>query len=54
VKQKFGDGGAWKWNRKGFEIDLTQIMSVTCAHFGALKFAKPPRDPEKSGRVLVM
>lgn len=54
VKQKFGEGGAWKWNRKGFEIDLTQVVSVTCAHFGALKFAKPPRDPEKSGRVLVM
>jgi hypothetical protein len=54
VKQKFGEGGAWKWNRKGFEIDLTQILSVTCAHFGAVKFAKPPRDPEKSGRVLVM
>ena len=54
VKQKFGEGGAWKWNRKSFEIDLTQIMAVTCAHFGALKFAKPPRDPAKTGRVLVM
>jgi len=54
VKQKFGEGGAWKWNRKSFEIDLTQIMAVTCAHFGAVKFTKPPRDPEKSGRVLVM
>lgn len=54
VKQKFGDAGAWKWNRKGLDVDLTPIMSVTCAHFGAVKFAKPIRDPEKSGRVLVM
>lgn len=55
VKQKFGDGGAWKWNRKGLDTDLGPIMSVTAAHFGAVKFAKPPRDPDKKpGRVLVM
>jgi len=54
VKQKFGEGGAWKWNRKTFEVDLTQIMAVTCALFGAVKFSKPSRDAGKAGRVVVM
>lgn len=57
VRQKFGDGGAWKWNRKGFDIDLTQTMSITCAHFGAVKFAKPRREqPAESAdrRLIVM
>lgn len=40
VKQKFGDGGAWKWNRKSLEVDLTPTMAATCAHFGAIKFGK--------------
>jgi len=54
VKQKFGEGGAWKWNRKGFEIDLTQIMSVTCAHFGAVKFAKLRKSGDSGGKALVL
>jgi hypothetical protein len=53
-KANLGDAGGWKWSRKSLEVDLTPLMSVTCAHFGALKFAKPPRDPAKAGRVLVM
>lgn len=54
VKQKFGDGGAWKWNRRGFDIDLTQIMSVTCALFGAMKFAKKPRPVGAEKRKTVI
>jgi len=54
VKQKFGDGGAWKWNRRGFEVDLTQIMSITCAHFGAVKFAKKPRAVGAEKRKVVI
>lgn len=54
VKQKFGDGGAWKWNRKGFDIDLTPIMSVTAAHFGAVKFAKKPRADGAEKRKTVI
>jgi len=55
VKQKFGDGGAWKWNRKGFDIDLSPVMSITCAHFGAVKFAKS-KVPGSSGggKVVVL
>jgi hypothetical protein len=54
VKQKFGDGGAWKWNRKTFEVDLTQIMAVTAAHFGAVKFARKPRATSAGKRKAVI
>ena len=54
VKQKFGDGGAWKWNRKGLDTDLTPIMSVTAAHFGAVKFAKQPRADGAEKRKTVI
>ncbi len=53
-KATLGDAGGWKWSRKTLEIDLTPLLAATCAHYGVVKFAKPPRDPEKSGRVLVM
>lgn len=54
VKQKFGDGGAWKWNRKNLEVDLTPTMAATCAHFGAVKFGKR-REPgeKKKARVSI-
>jgi len=54
VKQKFGEGGAWKWNRKTFDIDLTQIMAITAAHFGAVKFAKKPRAEGATKRKTVI
>lgn len=53
VKQKFGDGGAWKWNRKGLDIDLGPIMSVTAAHFGAVKFGKR-KSGDSGGKALVL
>jgi len=53
-KASLGDAGGWKWSRKTLDIDLTPLLAATCAHFGVVKFAKPPRDPAKSGRVLVM
>lgn len=53
-KANLGDAGGWKWSRKTLDIDLTPLLAATCAHYGVVKFAKPPRDPEKSGRVLVM
>jgi hypothetical protein len=52
VKQKFGDGGAWKWNRKNFDVDLTPIMAITCAHFGAVKFAKERK--KRSGGSIIL
>lgn len=54
VKEKFGDGGAWKWNRKGLDVDLTPIMSITAAHFGAVKFAKVRKSGDSGGKALVL
>jgi hypothetical protein len=54
-KEPYGRGGAWKWNRKSFEVDLTKIVAVTCAHFGAVKFAKfrkPGATP--GGKVVIL
>jgi hypothetical protein len=55
TKENFGPAGAWKWNRKSLDVDLSPLMAATAAHFGAVKFAKkPPVDPSKVGRILVM
>jgi hypothetical protein len=54
-KEPFGKGGAWKWNRKTFEVDLTPIMAATAAHFGAVKFGKRRSSSgEGRGKVLVL
>ena len=49
-RYKIGDAGGWKWSRKDLDSDLTQIMAVTCAFFGALKFARV-RSERQKGRV---
>lgn len=54
VKQKFGDGGAWKWNRRGLDTDLTPIMSATAAHYGAVKFAKPRADGAEKRKTVIL
>lgn len=53
TKENFGPAGAWKWNRKSLDVDLSPLMAATAAHFGAVKFGKRT-NPDKSGRVLVM
>lgn len=40
-RQGIGDAGGWKWSRKRMDSDLTPLMAVTCAWFGAEKFARP-------------
>jgi len=42
TKKPVGKAGSWAFARDDVEVDLTQIMSVTCAHFGAVKFARKP------------
>jgi len=54
TKEKFGHGGAWKWNRKSLDVDLSPLMAATAAHFGAVKFGKRRQADSKPGRVLVM
>ena len=53
-KEPFGKAGAWKWNRKTFEVDLTPIMAATAAHFGAVKFGKRPRATSAEKRKVVI
>ena len=52
-RQSIGDAGGWKWSRKNLDSDLVPLMAVTCAWFGAEKFAKPPRSSVQKGRVLL-
>ena len=55
AKENFGPAGAWKWNRKSLDVDLSPLMATTCAHFGAVKFGKRKTSAGgKSGRVMVL
>lgn len=54
VKQKFGDGGAWKWNRKSLDVDLTPTLAATCAHFGAVKFGKRVSVTRERKKVVIL
>lgn len=53
-KDKVGKAGAFKWNRLNLSVDLGPFISVTCAHFGAVKFAKRPRTgPAKKRHAII-
>lgn len=56
TKESFGPAGAWKWNRKSLDVDLSPLMAATAAHFGAVKFAKKSKAPGSSsgGKVVVL
>lgn len=56
TKKPVGKAGAWAFARDDVDVDLTQIMSVTCAHFGAVKFSKVKSGSsgESRGKVLVL
>jgi hypothetical protein len=53
-KDKVGTAGAFKWNRLNLTVDLGPIISVTCAHFGAVKFAKRPRVGSAKKRYAIV
>lgn len=47
--------GAFKWNRSNMDVDLRHVMAVTCAHFGALKFARRRRaESERKQRHAIV
>lgn len=53
-KDKVGTAGAFKWNRLNLTVDLGPIVAITCAHFGAVKFAKRPRSgPPRKRHAIV-
>lgn len=55
TKKPVGKAGAWAFARDDLEVDLTPIMSVTCAHFGAVKFGRRPAlDSESIGGSVVV
>lgn len=55
TKENFGPAGAWKWNRKSLDVDLSPLMAATAAHFGAVKFGKRrSADSDGKGKVLVL
>lgn len=39
-RENVGVAGAFKWNRVSLDTDLGPIMAITCAYFGAIKFAR--------------
>jgi hypothetical protein len=54
TKENFGHAGAWKWNRRSFDIDLSPLMAATAAHFGAVKFGNKPRAEDAKKRRTVI
>lgn len=54
TKENFGPAGAWKWNRKSLDVDLSPLMAVTAAHFGAVKFGRRRRVRDESTRRTVI
>lgn len=54
TKENFGHAGAWKWNRRSFDIDLSPLMAATAAHFGAVKFGNKPRTEDAKKRKVVI
>jgi hypothetical protein len=50
TKENFGHAGAWKWNRRSLDVDLSPLMAATAAHFGAVKFGKRRRNRDTSKR----
>jgi hypothetical protein len=46
--------GSFKWNRDSLEADLAPIVAVTCAFFGAKKFARriAKSSPKKRGAIV--
>lgn len=53
TKENFGPAGAWKWNRKSLDVDLSPLMAATAAHFGAVKFGKR-KTGDSGGKALVL
>lgn len=42
-KRPIGMAGGWGWDRKNYEINLSPLVSVTLAHFGATSSVKTSR-----------
>jgi hypothetical protein len=52
-KRRIGDAGAWGWDRKNFDVDISSLVAVTLARFGAT-VSKQPKQSTGGRRVVVM
>lgn len=50
-KRAIGQGGSWGWDRRTTDIDLSPLVSVTLAHYGALT---SKRNPNRKSKVVMM
>ena len=47
--------GSFKWNRTSLDVDLAPLVAITCAFFGAKKFARRiPKSSEKKVRGAIV
>lgn len=53
-KEPLGKAGAWKFSRTSVDVELHPLMSVTCAHYGAIKSKPRKAASGDSGRVVVL
>lgn len=44
IKEPLGKSDSWKFGRSSLSVDLGPAVSAACAFFGALKFARKPRN----------
>lgn len=52
-KRRIGDAGAWGWDRKNLDVDISSLVAVTLARFGAT-VTKQPKSSTGGRRVVVM
>lgn len=53
-KRSIGQAGAWGWDRKSAELDISPLMAVTLARFGAVVAQRKKTGPEAGSRVVVL
>lgn len=50
-KRGVGDGGGWVWDRRDPDVDVSPLVSITLAHYGALT---TKRNPNRKAKVVTM
>lgn len=48
TREPMGKAGAWKFSRESIEVALMPTVSAACAHYGAKKFGRRPREDAES------
>jgi hypothetical protein len=53
-QRPIGEAGAWGWNRKNVTVDISPLVAVTLARFGASITKRPTGKRAGSGAVMVL